>query len=101
MDEYAHPVNVVAYGTTLCIPAYELALTNAWQSLTDDERLYVHRNMPRLFTAIFLAIKGIQRDQPTCDATGPRSGIPCREKGDHDTHVSLTVGGEGSSEVWR
>lgn len=99
--ENVYPVNVVAYTTTLCVPATGVALTDAWQALSDEDRLYIHANMPRLFTAIFLAVKGTTPPSKECGAVSDRGNV-CVATGEHEWHLS-PPGHDGrvSSEVWR
>lgn len=99
--ERVWPVHVVAYTTAICIPANRVSLTDAWQNLTDEQRLYVYDNMPQLFTAIFLAVKGINPPEKECDAVS-KNGSYCVVPGiKHTVHVG-PPGHDGrvSSEVW-
>lgn len=96
----AEPVQIVVYTTTVCVPPSKVSLTDAWQQLTDDERHYVYTHMPCLFTAIFLAIKGITPPEKQCDEVSPH-GEACTVKGPHTAHVSKRGhDGRVSSEVW-
>lgn len=108
-DEGFEPVQIVVYTTTVCLPVNQMSLTDAWQAMTDAERERIREEFPRLFTAIFLAIKGTSAHRPSpppdvpCDQYGPESGVGCGVTGPHDVHVAnplWTIPNAGS-EVWR
>lgn len=103
-DHDVAPVQVITYTTSLVVRANRFGLTDAWQALTDAEREYVHEHMPRLFTAIFLAIRGTTPKEKECAETSP-NGYPCKVRGEHDVHITDPQNDQHEqvfgSEVWR
>lgn len=58
----AEPIGAVVYTTNHFIPAHQVSLVEAWIALSDEQRKRIHDDTPNLFTAIFLALKGIYPD---------------------------------------
>lgn len=58
------PIAGTAYTTAHFIHPQHLALLDAWLSLSDAERARINNDHPRLFGAIFMAVKGsVPREQ--------------------------------------
>lgn len=76
------------------------SLSEAWQGLTDQERGYIHDNMPGLHMAIYLLVTGTSQ-KITCSSVS-RTGNPCRviDRPNHTVHMSEPLGEMRSCEVW-
>lgn len=94
-------IRAKAFTTSHFIRPEQGSLLEAWIALTDDERLALKDAMPRLFTAIFLTVRGTVPDEKKCDAAHPTyPWIGCAVHGKHEVHVSDPVD-VGGSMVWR
>lgn len=93
------PVKVKSYTTAHFIRPEYGSLLETWIAMTDEERLVLKNGLPRLYTAVFLAIKGTVPDAGRCGIWSP-GGAECRVEGEHDVHISNPAD-VGGSEVWR
>ncbi len=94
--------HAVVYATSHFIHPAEVSLTDSWQALDDEDRKLIKERMPRLFTAIFLAIRGTVPPGEVCDSTSPNGSL-CLVRGDHESHSGPSgrvVDGMETTEVW-
>lgn len=99
LDEECRPTHVASWTSACFLNPQRESLLDAWTSLTDEDRVALRQSMPRLFSAIFFAVRGTEVPEKRCAASSD-AGHACQLRGEHDVHISEPVGA-GGSQVWR